>query len=115
MYESPAALRYAQGVYEKRIAMGHQGTTELHDAVCQEAREVILGKRPKPDAAQRQRASGMSSGSRVTSTPDRATINMPKGSDYDKIARAAYPKLEPAQARQKWANTVGKRLLAKQG
>lgn len=109
------AFQYAQGAYNQALARGIVPSRELEDASFQEAREVILGKRPRPDAAQRQRASGLSATTRAAAPVTRPGINMPKGSDYDRIARAAFPKLDPAEARQKWANTVGKKLLAKQG
>jgi len=115
VFADTRAFQYAQGTYNQALARGEADSRELQDAAFLEARQVILGKRPAPDQATRQRASGVSSGVRPTAVVDRPKISMPKGSDYDRIARAAFPKLDPAEARQRWANTVGKKLIAKQG
>lgn len=111
VWANPAALRYAEGEYNKRVARGEPDTLETHDAAAAEARQVILGKRPPPDAAQRQRATGMSGGARG-STPDAPVkLNMPPGSRMYILACARYPALDPKQACQKWANTNAKALL----
>jgi len=75
----------------------------------------VLGIKPKPDAIDRQRATGMSAGPRALPTTTRSTISMPKGSHYYRMATALYPDLEPAQACQKWAQGPGKRLLQSKG
>lgn len=109
IYGNQAALAYASGEYQKRLAMGEADSVELHDAVCEEARQVILGKRPPPDAAQRARATGMSNGARApvgAQAPVR--LSMPKGSPMYRMAVAMYPDDEPGVACQKWANKNGK-------
>jgi hypothetical protein len=104
------AFQYAQGSYNQALARGVAPSRELEDASFQEAREVILGRRPPPDAAQRQRASGMGSSTRqVSGGAAKTTIDMPRGGALYRMAIAAYPDLEPAQACQKWAQTKGKR------
>jgi hypothetical protein len=80
--------------------------------VMAETRQVVLGIKPKPDAIDRQRATGLSAGPRTTAPSTKSTISMPKGSHYYKMAVALYPDLEPAQACQKWAQGPGKRLLS---
>lgn len=110
VYGNPTALAYAAGEYQKRLAMGEPDSQELHDAACEEARQVILGKRPPPDQAQRARASGMSNGARApvgSQAPVR--LSMPKGSATYRLAVAMYPNDEPGVACQKWANKHGKR------
>lgn len=110
VYGNEKAFQYARGEYNKALARGVPDSLELHDACMDEARAVILGKRPAPDAAQRQRASGMGAGARQVGTGSgKATLDMPKGSALWRMAVAAYPDLEPAQACQKWAQTKGKR------
>jgi hypothetical protein len=104
------AFQYAQGSYNQALARGVAPSRELEDASFQEAREVILGRRPPPDAAQRQRASGMGSSTRqVSGGAAKTTIDMPRGGALYRMAIATYPDLEPAQACQKWAQTKGKR------
>jgi hypothetical protein len=115
VYDHPQARQYAQGRAVQLIALGHKDNRELHDKVMAEAREVVLKVRPKPDAIDRQRAAGMSAGPRAVAQPGRATISMPKGSHYYKMAVALYPDLEPAQACQKWAQGPGKKLVASRG
>lgn len=110
VYGNPTALAYASGEYQKRLAMGEKDSIELHDAVMDEARQVILGKRPPPDQAQRARATGMSNGARApvgAAAPVR--LSMPKGSPTYRLAVAMYPNDEPGVACQKWANKHGKR------
>ena len=109
VYANPTALAYAAGEYQKRLAMGEPDSQELHDAACEEARQVILGKRPAPDQAQRARATGMSNGVRApVGAQQPVRLSMPKGSPMYRIAVAAYPNLDPGAACQKWANTHGK-------
>jgi hypothetical protein len=82
----------------------------------EEARQVILGKRPRPDAAQRQRASGIGGGVGIAAAPGAAPkIPMTKGSQLYKLACATYPELDAAQACQKWANKNGKAYLERTG
>lgn len=112
VYGNNAALQYATGEFNKRVARGEPDNIETHDAAMEEARQVILGKRPRPDAAQRARATGMSSGGKATGAVDRPKIDMPKGSHQYRMAVAMYPNLEPAQACQKWVNQHGAKLQA---
>jgi len=112
VYDNPRARQYAQGRAVQLIAMGEKDSKELHDRVMAEARQVVLGVKPRPDAIDRQRATGLSAGPRVAPSTQRSTISMPKGSHYYKMAVALYPDLEPNQACQKWAQGPGKRLLA---
>lgn len=109
VYANPTALAYAAGEYQKRLSMGEADTLELHDAACEEARQVILGKRPPPDAAQRARATGMSNGARAPMGGQQPVrLSMPKGSPMYRMAVAAYPNDDPGVACQKWANKHGK-------
>lgn len=111
VYGNQAALAYAAGEYQKRLAMGEKDSIELHDLVMEEARQVILGKRPPPDASQRARATGMSNGARAPiGAQQPVRLSMPKGSPMYRMALAAYPNDEPGVACQKWANKHGKRF-----
>ncbi len=112
VWANQAALRYAEGEFNKRIARGEPDTMETHDAAAEEAKQVILGKRPKPDGAARARATGMSGGSRGAPARDApVSLSMPVGSRMYQLACARYPNLEPKQACQKWANSNGKAFL----
>lgn len=115
VFANPAALRYAQGEWNKLQALGRPDNRETVDQAFQEARERVLGVRPAPDQSTRQRLSGMGSRTAGNSPSQRSagSIQMPKGGVYDRMARAAFPKLDPAEARQKWANTVGRGILEK--
>lgn len=116
VHANPQALQYAQGLFQQRAARGEPDSLELYDAVMQEAREVILGKRGKPDAAQRQRASGIGSGpAGHRDTGSGAKVSMTKGSPLYRLACAQYPELDPAAACQKWANKNGKAFLERTG
>jgi len=113
VYGDARALQFAAGRVNQLIAEGRKDSKELHDEVMEETRQRILGKRPKPDAIERQRATGLSAGPRVASTAPSRTIPMPRGSHYYKMAVSMYPDLDAGAACQKWAQTVGKKLLAK--
>src|SRR6478609_1367252 len=115
VYGNPRAIQYAAGRVNQLIAMDEKDSKELHDKVMAETRQVVLGVKPRPDAIDRQRATGMSAGPRAIAPTTRSTISMPKGSHYYKMANALYPDLEPAQACQKWAQGPGKRLLQSKG
>jgi hypothetical protein len=115
VYGDARALQFAAGRVNQLIAEGRKDSKELHDEVMEETRRRILGKRPKPDAIERQRATGLSAGPRVASPTAGRTIPMPRGSHYYKMAVSMYPELDAGAACQKWAQTVGKKLLAKQG
>jgi len=114
VYGDPRALQFAAGRVNQLIAEGRKDSKELHDEVMEETRRRILGKRPKPDAIERQRATGLSAGPRAASPTTSRTIAMPRGSHYYKMAVSMYPDLDAGAACQKWAQTVGKKLLAKQ-
>lgn len=114
VYGDPRALQYAAGRVNQLIAEGRKDSKELHDEVMEDTRRRILGKKPKPDAIERQRATGLSAGPRVASTAPGRTVAMPRGSHYYKMAVAMYPEMDAGAACQKWAQTVGKKLLAKQ-
>lgn len=110
VFGNQRALQYAAGEVSRRLARGDAETDDLHDAVMEEARQVILGKRPPPDAAQRARATGLPTGARGAPAGERSTFAMPKGGHDYRMAIAMFPNLEPAQACQKWVNVVGKKL-----
>lgn len=110
IWENPAAIRYAEGEYNKRVARGEPDSVETHDAAAAEARLVILRKRPAPDAAQRQRATGMSGGTRGATPDAPVRLSMPVGSREYQLACARYPSDTPGVACQKWANKHGKAL-----
>lgn len=113
VYGNQRALQYAAGRVNQLIAMGRQDSRELHDEVMVETRRVVLGVREKPGAIEKQRATGMSGGQRTAAPQAGKTIPMPKGSHYYKMAVSMYPDLDAGAACQKWAQTVGKKLLAK--
>lgn len=113
VYGNQRALQYAAGRVNQLIAMGRPDSKELHDEVMAETRRVVLGVRDKPGAIEKQRATGMSAGPRAAPTQAARTIAMPKGSPYYKMATAMFPQLDAGAACQKWAQTVGKKLLAK--
>lgn len=113
VYDNPRAFQYAKAHFEQQIALGKPDSIELHDEAMEIARQAVLGKRPKPDAAQRQRTSGIGAGARVGGAAEAPVrLSMPAGSVLDRLARAAYPKDDPAVARQKWANANGKEYVA---
>lgn len=117
VYDNPKAARYAYGRAQQLLAMGRADDKALHDEVMEETRRAILGKRDKPGAIEKQRATGMSAGTRSAPGAVSRTINMPKGSEYYKMAiawaAATNQDLSASQACQKWAQTVGKKMLAK--
>ncbi len=112
VYQNPRAARYAYGRAQQLIAMGRPDDKALHDEVMAETRSVVLGVRERPGAIEKQRATGMSSGSRGAPTTQARTIAMPKGSHYYKMAVAMYPDMDPGAACQKWAQGPGAKLKA---
>lgn len=115
VYDNPKAIQYAAGRVTQLLAQGHEDSKALHDMVMDETRQVILGRRPPPDAGQRARATGVVS--RAQSMPGAAPpkISMPKGSPLYRMAVATYPDLDPDKACQKWANRNGKAYLQSTG
>lgn len=106
VYGNPKAHQYAAALWNMETARGEPEDDALHERVMARTREEFLGKRPAPSAASKNRASGMSAGARPASGA-KVEVKMPRGQEIDRMARAAYPNLEPAQARQKWANRNG--------
>lgn len=112
VYNDARAFQFARGLYNQEIARGMADSLELHDSCMEQARQVIFGKRPKPDAIQKQRLTGMGGGTRAPAGgEERQSLSMPKGSPLYRMAIARYPDLEPAQACQKWAQKSGKAYL----
>lgn len=106
VYGNPKAHQYAAALWNMETARGAAEDDALHEQVMARTREEFLGKRPPPSAASKNRASGMSAGARPA-PGGKVEVKMPRGQEIDRMARAAYPNLEPAQARQKWANRNG--------
>jgi hypothetical protein len=103
------ARTWAAGRYNQRVAENpNVDRDQLFQEVTEEARRVILGKRPPPDQAARQRASGMARGAGAAAS-GRSTIQM--NGDMKKLARLRYPKLSEPDAYKKWAQTHGKEYL----
>lgn len=109
------AVMYAQGLWAQRVARGEVDGEELYESVMNEARKEfrLPGYKPKPNESERQRYSGTSRGAGGSISGERRqTITMT--ADFRKMAQAAYPKMEPAAAMQKWANGPGRKLAESQ-
>lgn len=106
VYGNPKAHQYAAALWNMETVRGAAEDDDLHERVMARTREEFLGRRPAPSAASKNRASGMSAGARPA-PGGKVEVKMPRGQEIDRMARAAYPNLEPAQARQKWANRNG--------
>lgn len=110
VYSNQQAIDYAHGRFRQLMALGHKDSKELHDQIMVETRQAVLGVRPKPDALQRQRATGITSAAAPGAAPAPVKLSMPKGSPLYRMATAMYPDLDPAAACQKWANKNGKKF-----
>lgn len=110
VYGNQQAIDYAHGRFRQLMALGHKDSKELHDQIMVETRQAVLGVRPKPDALQRQRATGITSAAVSVGAPAQVKLSMPKGSPLYRMATAMYPDLEPGAACQKWANKNGKKF-----
>lgn len=110
VFANQRAADWARGEFSRRVAENPNIDREqLFDEVVEGARRAILGKRPPPDQITRQRATGLSRGSMASSGAQPSSLQMTKGQRV--IARAAYPKLSPEKAYQKWANENGRELV----
>lgn len=114
----PAAMAHMMGGWQQEhAAANHQGKQltweDIQRIVNNTRRAFGMIKSPPPSAATKARFSGSSGGSPSHgSNGNGRTISMTK--EYKLMAHARYPDLEPEQAEQKWAKTVGKRLLEKE-
>ena len=97
-----------------------RGQEQLTWQVVQEAAEQtmrgFLKKTPQrgaPSANDRQRYTGIGRGAGSGGSGGGRSITMDR--HQQKMAEGMYPDLPAKQAHQKWANTVGKKLLANQG
>jgi len=110
VFGNDAAAAYAAAVYnQKKIENPRADQDELFEVAMEAARRVVLGKRPPPDAAMRQRATGMSRG--VGSKAAEGPVSIQMTPAMRKIAIASYPKLTPDQAVQRWVNRNGRQFL----
>lgn len=112
IYSNPKAIEYVVGAMQMRRARGEADSKELHDSCAQEARQVILGVRPAPDAAQRARASGVTRGGGALGAAPKGAGSIVFTRELKAIATAMYPRLTEAEAMQRWANKVGPKHLA---
>lgn len=112
VFNDQKAITWAMGEWQKRVAEGHADTRDMAEEILDNARRRF-GMRPRrgspaPDAATRQRFSGVASRS-ASSAPQDAKVKM--SADDKRMARIAFMKegVTEAQAYQRWANTVGKK------
>lgn len=112
----PQKWAWAHARWLQRKAEGQPDTREMADECFDEAR-VKYGMRPRnriggqrPDQATQRRLSGVSAQS--TGAPDNISAIRMTPMER-KIAEAKYDKLDKEKAWQKWANTEGKRIMAK--
>jgi hypothetical protein len=111
VHTNERALRWAKSKYELEIAEGKPPTQETIERVYEETRAKFqTGPKPKPSANERalfegiptqgnQKSAGPAKGSGIKMTPE-----------LKRIARAAYPGMDPEQAYKKWVQTTGKKL-----
>lgn len=112
----PKRWQWAYSRWQQRLAEGHQDTREMADEVFDEAR-VKFGGRPRnrigaqrADPATQRRLSGLSSQS--AGSPD--NVSAIKMTPMErKMAEVKYDTLPKEKAWQKWANTEGKKVMAK--
>lgn len=111
----PNKWAWAHARWLQRKAEGHADTREMADEVFDEAR-VKFGLRPRnrigtrPDQATQRRLSGI--GSQSAGAPD--NVSAIKMTPMErKMAEVKYDTLPKEKAWQKWANTEGKKVMAK--
>lgn len=118
IYSNEAALRWGDARL-RQLAAEHGGQMtpdvvyQLLDQAAEDTRQRFgLGnrqRRPAPDAATRQRFSGVPARAGVNGGT-RETVRM--GRAEKKLAESLYPTMDPAKAWQKWANGPGRRAAA---
>jgi hypothetical protein len=116
VFNHPQAYQWGVGEYYKRIADGHADTKAMAEDLLDAARRRF-GLKPrngnvsKPDAATRQRFSGVPARGAGSATAANGTVHMSK--DDKRMARIAFgDKMSEKEAYQHWANTVGKKRAA---
>lgn len=113
---SAKALRWARGHHDQLVADGApDDTTTMEKSMSAADRKYFGGTRPPAtDAARRRRADAPARsghGGEVEDRPEQ-TITMRK--EFRQMARAKYPGIPESEAMKKWAQTSGRRLVAKQ-
>lgn len=110
VFHNPRASQWAGAYFSQKKAENPNIDSEaLFEEAVEGARRAVLGKRPPPDQATRQRATGASRGAMASSSSSAPRVQMTPG--MVKMAKAAYPKLSEKEAAQKWANKNGKQFL----
>ena len=107
------ASAYADGVFRQLTALGRPNDWDtIEAAMKQTRRDLRMGNAEpsrRPNEAERQRYSGLPAGPGSSREDSPKTIRMTPG--YKKMAEKLYRNDPPNIAHQKWANTVGKKLL----
>lgn len=114
VYNDQRAYKFAQATFERRkalLAPGEAITNAMVEEAMEEARtQFKLGGKPAPSASDRARLSGVPSagggggrsGGDITMTPE-----------LKRMAAAAYPDVDPAEAEKRWKAKTGKKLREK--
>lgn len=107
----PQAMQYAEYYCRMRMAEGRPMDWNLLGEGMTRARSQFgMSGPPAPTKESKQRYMGAKKGA-SGGQGEKQTIKMNK--HYMGMATAMYPDIEPAKAYQKWANSVGRKLLAK--
>lgn len=109
------AMNYARAYCQMKINLGRTMDWNLMTEAMNEARrqpEFGLSRQPAPTRETQSRYTAGPRGGAAAGGTTRPVIKMNK--HYMSMAEARYPNDPPKVAYQKWANTVGRKLLAKE-
>ncbi len=111
--DHPQAWAYANAEWAKLMAVKKgadpRDWKNVQEAMATTRRAFKMGHAPSPSEATKRRYAGVGSGGGAPQTNGKRTV--PMGREFKMMAHAKYPKLAPADAERKWAQTVGKSLV----
>ncbi len=107
------AMQYAESYCRMQMASKnrHMDWNLMAEAMEDTRRQFGMGRSPGPTRESQQHYIGAPRGLGGAGSPQKQTIKMTK--HYMALAEARYPNEPPKVAYQKWANTVGRKLLSK--
>jgi hypothetical protein len=104
------AKAHASAGWQMAIAAGKPNSWDTaREVMATTMRAFRLGRPPPVDEATKRRYSGVGGGSNGAAGHAPGKFRMSKA--HEKMAEGRYPNLPPDKAHQKWAQTIGKKIL----
>lgn len=108
VYGNQQALEYATATWNQKMALREPQTPQLVEDIMEQTKTLFkLGGKPAPTASDRARMSGVPS---AGGGGGRASGDISMTPELKRMAQAAYPDVDPAEAEKRWKAKTGKRL-----